>query len=58
MKVKIVKVVAIISFLMPPYVKNKTKCTLILNIRLRLILNLKVTVLDSLNINCFLMQIN
>jgi hypothetical protein len=32
LKVKIVKVVAIISFLMPPYVKNKTKCTLILEL--------------------------
>jgi hypothetical protein len=32
LKVKIVNVVAIISFLMPPYVKNKTKCTLILEL--------------------------
>ena len=50
LKVKIVKVVAIISFLMPPYVKNN-------NIRLRLILNLYLTVLNSLNIICFLRQI-
>ena len=32
LKVKIVKVFAIIFFLMPSYVKNKTKCTLILEL--------------------------
>jgi hypothetical protein len=30
--VKIVKVFAVIYFLMPSYVKNKTKCTLILEL--------------------------
>ena len=32
LKVKIVKVVAIISFLMPSYVKNKPNCTFILEL--------------------------